>query len=340
VKTTLFWKDLDNMEKVGLTKGSEYPAHPDYPTIGLISFGVFTFVLTAAFNGLAGSGAGVPSVFYSTVGNISDIYELYITPAGFTFSIWSIIYLWLAASLLFFVVSIFISNPAGRAYLSPPIATPEVMGTLSFNMVLNLAWIFIWDRSSVDGYDGLVILAFFILVSIAISNIAVMALMARNITKYTAEFARGTPLFWWGIAYRVVLNGLGIYTTWTVIASLINFTTALVYPGGLDMEASCIASLSLLVIFHVTWFVLENFVFDRYVRYILTPYLVVIWALNGIRSKKITDPLVPESIKNYVLAILIIAGCTFVLRLIVIIWRMFRKPLTKLNTVTSFNSSM
>jgi len=324
VKTTLFWKDQDNMEKVGLTKGSVYPAHPDILTIALIGFGLFTFILTAAFNGLAGSGAGVPSIFYSTVGDISDIFELYITPAGFTFSIWSLIYLWLAASLVFFIVSIFISNPAGRAYLSPPIATPAVMGTFSVNMVLNLAWIFVWDRSSVDGQNGLTILAFFILISIALSNIAVMALMARNITKYAAEFARGTPLFWWGIAYRVVLNGLGIYTTWTVIASLINLTTALVYPGGLDMEACCIASLSLLVIFHVTWFVLENFVFDRYVRYILTPYLVVIWALNGIRSKKMTDPLVPESIKNYVLVIIIIAGLTFALRLIVIVWRMFR----------------
>merc|ERR1712051_882184 len=106
------------------------------------------------------------------------------------------------------VVSIFISNPAGRAYLSPPIATPAVMGTFSFNMVLNLAWIFVWDRSSVEGYDGLVILAFFILVSIAVSNIAVMALMARNITKYAAEFARGTPLFWCGLEWPWDIHNL------------------------------------------------------------------------------------------------------------------------------------
>ena len=26
------------------------------------------------------------------------------------------------------------------------------------------------------------------------------------------------PTYRWGIAYRVILNGLGIYTTWTVIA--------------------------------------------------------------------------------------------------------------------------
>ena len=33
--------------KVGLTKGSEYPAHPDIPTISLIATGLFTFIITA-----------------------------------------------------------------------------------------------------------------------------------------------------------------------------------------------------------------------------------------------------------------------------------------------------
>ena len=61
----------------------------------------------------------------------------------------------------------------------------------------------------------------------------------------------------------------GIYTTWTVIAGLINLTAALVYPGGLDQTNCCIASLSLLVIFHVTWFILENFVFDKYARFVI-----------------------------------------------------------------------
>ena len=33
---------------------------------------------------------------------------------GFTFSIWSLIYLWLALSLLYFVVTIFIKTDFGR----------------------------------------------------------------------------------------------------------------------------------------------------------------------------------------------------------------------------------
>ena len=37
-----------------------------------------------------------------------------------------------------------------RVYLSPAIATPAVMATFSINMVLNLAWIFLWDRYGLE----------------------------------------------------------------------------------------------------------------------------------------------------------------------------------------------
>ena len=83
-------------------------------------------------------------------------------PPGSTFAIWSIIYLWLAVSLVMFTVTIFLTNSRGRyvtsvmpmlifpphprVYLSPAIASPAVMATFSVNMIFNVAWIFIWDR--------------------------------------------------------------------------------------------------------------------------------------------------------------------------------------------------
>ena len=39
-------------------------------------------------------------VFLSSTGNLSDKYQMSFTPAGFTFSIWGIIYFWLAASMV------------------------------------------------------------------------------------------------------------------------------------------------------------------------------------------------------------------------------------------------
>merc|ERR1712106_76084 len=292
----------------------------------LIVASAVIFVITAAGNALAGKVSGLPSV-----GDISDKYQVFIVPAGFTFAIWAIIYLWLAVSLVLFIVTIFRKTEHGRLYLSPAIATPAVTVTLSVNLILNLAWIFIWSQT----YEtpSLLILASICLFLVAITNILAMVFMAKNIGDNSQYFTRGAPLFWWGVVYRCILNGLGIYTTWTVIASLVNLTSALVYAGQVDQREAALAALSLLVIFHCTWFVVENFVVDFYARYILTPYLVVIWASNGIRAKKMDDPDVPQDVKNFVLAILIIGTLPFVVRLSLVLYRMVKKPL-----VSDFNT--
>jgi len=317
--------------------GNDIPPTPhNWVNIALILTCFGTFILTTAFNALGGSGAGVPDVFYATVGDISDKYQSIITPAGFTFAIWSLIYLWLAVSLVVLIITIFINTQFGRLYLSPAIATPAVTSTLSINFILNLAWIFIWDRSFVN--PDLTILASIFLFLIAITNIMVMVFMAKNIGDNAGNFIHGSPLFWWGVGYRVILNGLGIYTTWTIIASLVNLTTALVYAGQVDPREAALAALSLLVIIHCTWFVIENWLVDFYARYLLTPYLVVIWAANGIRVKKMDDPNVPQDVKDFVLAILIIAVLTFMVRLSLVIYRIVKKPLTKMSTVSEFNT--
>ena len=44
------------------------------------------YILALTFNGLSGSGSS--SLFMSSVGGVSNKYELDVTPAGWTFSIW------------------------------------------------------------------------------------------------------------------------------------------------------------------------------------------------------------------------------------------------------------
>ena len=63
--------------------GGDIPPPPHSRlNIGLILSCVFTFIITTIFNALAGSGGGVGSVFYATVGGISRKFELFITPAS------------------------------------------------------------------------------------------------------------------------------------------------------------------------------------------------------------------------------------------------------------------
>jgi hypothetical protein len=293
----------------------------DLVALVLVFVAFMTFVITVAFNGLNGSGVGVDSVFLNTVGNISDKYDTFITPAGFTFTIWSIIYLWIAISLVALIVTLFLHNQKGRLYLSPVFASPLLSAAMSVNFILNLAWIFIWDRE-------FIIVASIGLFLIAASNLTIVGIMARNLYIERQQYSRGTDMFMWGIIYRFIMNGFGVYTAWTVIASLVNFTIALIYAGDTDPKATCLGSLSLLVLFHVTWFILENCVFDKYVRFLLTPYLVVMWASNGIRAEIASRPDedTPHEIRSYVLSILIIASVTMALRLAIVIYRTIRQP--------------
>ena len=66
---------------------------------------------------------------------------------------------------------------------------------------------------------------------------------------------------------RIILNGLATYTTWTIVLSLINLATALVYVGQVGQRDASLLGLSLLLIGHCLWFGLENFLVDRYARY-------------------------------------------------------------------------
>ena len=83
---------------------------------------------------------------------------------------------------------------------------------------------------------------------------------------------------------RIVLNSYCLYTTWTVIASLVNLNMAVIYvptkmvqvldvwvPEDAEQwfnlsKTGAYVCLSLLVVFHVTYFILENFVVEQLCR--------------------------------------------------------------------------
>lgn len=73
--------------------------------------------------------------------------------------------------------------------------------------------------------------------------------------------------------YVSVMNGLALYTTWTVIASLLNLGHALHYVSEVSMQDTSNICLSFLLIFSLVYFLTENSVLDKYLRFLATPYL-------------------------------------------------------------------
>jgi len=141
-------------------------------------------IATIVYNALAATGY----VNGMTPAEISGRYPTIITPAGYAFSIWSLIYLGLA---VFSIYQIFGSNVQRfrrqrTIYIS--------------SCVLNCAWIYFWHH----GYIGLCLL---IIAALAVVLILLVSSFQRTETMAAALICKTT---------------FGLYAGWVTVASIVN----------------------------------------------------------------------------------------------------------------------
>ena len=190
---------------------------------------------TIAFNGLAATGY----VNGVTPAEISDRLPTVITPAGYAFSIWSLIYLGLTA------FSIYQAFPGNRQRFS------GVRTLYIASCVLNCAWIYFWHH----GYVGVCTILIFALAGVLITFVAKFK-DAANLTE--AIFVKAT---------------LGIYAGWVTVASIVNL---FVFLRSIGSEAAGSVSLGVMAVIlatataiAVTW-KLTNYLYPLAVAWALT----------------------------------------------------------------------
>ncbi|TMS16419.1 hypothetical protein E3U43_013712 [Larimichthys crocea] len=184
-----------------------------------ILLALLVFIVTMVFSALAAPGI---YPFLASTGNTSEEFVTQITPSGWTFSIWTIIYIFLALVLAFVLSGTCRKNAYGYVYCSPAILPHGFFVTWCLNLGLNTGWLFLWDRR----------------------------------------------------------------------------------------------------------FILENSVLDKHVRYILTIYPAVIWALTGVFTKNY-DAAAPTRNNIFIAAQLAVACTLFVSRVVLVIWKHVKKPFFK-----------
>lgn len=273
------------------------------------------FVITMVFTALAASGI---DPFLQSTGNISDEYQTEITPAGWTFAIWGIIYTFLASVLVYVFSGFCRKNAYGYVYCSPALLPYGFFLTWCLNLGLNVGWLFLWDRS-------LMIAALVFLILIALTNYAIIAFSCLGLHNYGAWLNKYHKADLWLIRV-LVQNGIAIYATWTTIASLVNLNIVLITEAKMSQTDATTTSLSVLTAVVSVWFILENVLFEKHVRYILTIYPTVIWALTGVFTKNFNAA--EPTRNNIFIAALLAAGCVLcVSQILLVIWRHIKKPL-------------
>jgi benzodiazapine receptor len=210
----------------------------------LQSLNVAVFVVTVIVNGLASSLAlnGV------TTAEVSDLYFTLVTPAGYVFAIWGVIY------TLLLLFSVFQALPSQRA--KPFLEQISVLFILSG--VFNVVWLFLWH------YDQIVL------------SVALMfALLATLIAVYMRLGIGKTSAT---LKERVFVQlPFSVYLGWITVATIANVSSALVSVqwDGFGLANETWAVLVIAVALIITLAVIAT-------RKDIAYSLVLVWALIGI----------------------------------------------------------
>ena len=236
----------------------------------------------------------------ATTGEVSDKFYIEITPAGWAFSIWGLIYAWQTAWIIYSLTLLCRVGSQG-------LISPVLLIVYAVSSIVNIAWLILWSRELIQSSSILLFAISFLLYGSMALSYATVNIESRAISK--RDFI---------LVQVLVNNGLALYTTWTTIASLINLTMAITYVNGVAQDVASTIALVILAVEIIVWFSLENTILDKFVRYTLTIYPVVIWALSASINKN-WDPTKRNSIIS---VILLAVACTLlVVRIAIVVWR-------------------
>lgn len=255
--------------------------------------------------------------FEDTVSNVSNRYELVVTPDGWTFSIWGVIYAW---QLLWLIYAwSFVLRPNSAKII--PLLTYVLF---SVSCLINIGWVYAFTNGELAVAYALLLLLSLTLYATIGASVVMFYFRVEHLRRKKQRLDL--------ILVTVFLhNGLAVYATWTSVATLLNMGIIMQYTGDNKQDDTTVGLvvLSILIVEEVVWFLLENSVLDRFVRYILTIYPVLIWALAGVLSKHLDNGNLDETNSTAVGA-LVLSSLLFIIRLIFFvincIWRKLQYP--------------
>jgi benzodiazapine receptor len=208
---------------------------------------ILAFIFTVLVNGLAGSTTILGG---KDTAQISDANPTLITPAGYVFSIWGVIYILLGI----FVVFQALPSEKGKDY-------KEDIGWLFvLSSIFNIAWLFLWQFE----YLGLSVVLMFLLLASLIS-VYLRLSIGKSKVGFREKLAIHVPF--------------SVYLGWITIASIANVTVTLVSVNwdGFGISPETWATLIIIVALLITMLVLAT-------RKDIAYGLVIIWALVGIAA--------------------------------------------------------
>lgn len=226
---------------------------PETNSTILKAINIIAFVLTVLVNSLAGS---TPLIGGKTTADISNLNPTLITPAGYVFAIWGIIYILLGV----FVVYQALPSQKEKNFQD------KISWLFILTSVLNITWLFLWQNQ-------------FLLTSVIVMFLLLASLIAIYLRL---NIGKSTALLREKLAVQVPFS---VYLGWITIASIANVAAFLVSVNwdGFGINRETWAVLIIIVALIITLLVIVT-------RKDVAYALVIVWALIGIAVSQAANP--------------------------------------------------
>jgi benzodiazapine receptor len=214
---------------------------------------ILAFILTVLVNGLAGSTTLIGG---KTTADISDLYPTLLTPAGYVFAIWGIIYILLGAFVIY----------QARRSQKEAVYQKRISWLFVASSLLNITWLFLWQNEI-----------------LSLSVVIMFLLLASLITIYLRlNIGKAKVPSREKLAVHLPFS---VYLGWITIASIANVAAFLVSINwdGFGISQETWAILIIIVALLISLVVVAT-------RKDVAYALVIIWALVGIAAKQSSNP--------------------------------------------------
>jgi hypothetical protein len=213
---------------------------------------ILAFVTTLVVNGLASTSI----LGGKTTAEISNQYSTLITPAGYVFAIWGIIYALLAA----FVVYQALPSKRNSSFHK------QISAFFILSSIFNIGWIFLWQYNYISLSVGLILALW-----ATLAAIYVRLKIGKSDVSFREKVCVQLPF--------------SVYFAWITVATAADIAAATSYAGWLKwVSADALwGLLAAIIILVVTLVIVAT---KRDVAY----GLVVIWALVGIAVNQSATP--------------------------------------------------
>ena len=209
--------------------------------------------------------------------NISERFQLEITPVSWTYSVWGAVFAWQLVWTFYSLICICRTTSEGPLYLCPVVLPRLLFLLFTLGLAFNIGWMFLWDRMFVSiAFIFAFLMTFTLFGALAVSYRE----LARNSYLLKSLGRRGD--LW--IVRVLVQNGISFYATWCAFIALHDLGTVLSYAAvpQLDIGLSSTITLGLASGFVVIYFLLDVFLLDDFSRYTVSPYMVMVIFHTGV----------------------------------------------------------